>query len=196
VDRPPLALDRDQYWGIANTLMNLGFCTRGDVSFIGWEAISCLNEDPALRTSLRNTAKLKANILLWTRPEYVTNDYHDRWWTWSSQHMHTLQYGENFHSPAKSVVTYRCYWMFKYSVLLRPTDCSRVTGVSKKCCAFIFGIRKSPLSLIFKLFHRQNNTYFSLPSFTHPFTFIHSYQQPHFHKPSRATDMYSGKTDK
>jgi hypothetical protein len=63
--------------------------------------------------------------------------------------------------------------MFKYSVLLRHTNCNTVTDVSKEGCAFIFRIRQSPLSSPFKLFHRQRTLISSyLPSLIHSLSFI------------------------
>jgi hypothetical protein len=62
--------------------------------------------------------------------------------------------------------------MFQYSGVLRHTDCNTVTDVAMNCCVFIFGIRQSPLSPLFQVFHRQR-TIISLyvPYFTHSFTF-------------------------
>ena len=83
----------------------------------------------------------------------------------------------------------RCYWMFQYSGVLRLTDWNTVTDVAKEWRAFIFGIRQSLLSPLFKVFHRQRTIISSYLPY-----FIHSYQLPHFRKSGWATDMYSRKT--
>jgi hypothetical protein len=99
-------------------------------------------------------------------------------------------------SPAKIKVVTALLLMLQYSGVLHRTDWNTVTDVAEECCAFIFGTRQSPFSPLFKVFHMQRTIISShFPYFTHSFTFIHSYQQPHFHKSGRATETYSRKTE-